>query len=326
MASRPIVAVDLGGTKILAAVVTHDSRVVAREYQPTPDAGEPGIVAAILSAIDRLLARNSLQISQFEALSLAAAGAVDMEHGVLTQSPNLPHLRDAPLRDIVQQRYALRTCLIHDASACALAEHRLGAGRGCRNMVYLTVSTGIGGGIITDGRLYLGASGGAGEIGHMTIDAHGSRDNCGNIGCLEGLASGTAIARAARKRLVAGEASVLGERFAGKTESLSAEDVARAAGDGDTLAREVVSQAAYFLGVGLVNVVNIFNPEVVVIGGGVARMGEPLLAPARQVVAERAFRLNAQDARIVTSTLGDDAGVLGAAIYAREQEATVGRA
>jgi len=182
------------------------------------------------------------------------------------------------------------------------------------------VSTGIGGGIIIDGRLYFGSSGGAGEIGHTTVDVNGPRCNCGNIGCLEMLASGTAVAKEVIKRIRQGERSSLTEIVGGKIENITAEEVSMAAQDGDCLASEVILKAATYLGVGIANLVNIFNPEMIIIGGGMAKMGDLLLNPARQVVRERAFQLSAQAVRIVPAQLGDDAGVLGAAVFAFQQE------
>jgi len=314
----PVLAVDVGGTKIVAAIISDRGQVVAREYQPTlADEGPQAVTNQLLLAIDRLLEHENIDPSQLGSISVAAAGAIDSDRGLVTLSPNLPGWCDVPLRDIVASRYRARTFLINDASAAALGEHRLGAGRGVDNLVYLTVSTGIGGGIIIGGQLYLGASGSAGELGHMTIDANGPRCSCGNVGCLEVLASGTAIAREALKRLRDGASSALTEIVAGKIENITAQEVSLAAQGGDALALKIISQAATYLGVGLVNIVNIFNPEMIIIGGGVAKMGELLLSPARQVVTERAFSLSARAVRIVPAQLGDDAGVLGAAIFAR---------
>jgi glucokinase len=217
---------------------------------------------------------------------------------------------------MVNRKYQVKTFLINDASAAALGEHEFGAGKGVDNLIYLTVSTGIGGGIIIDGRLYLGPSGSAGEIGHMTIDVNGPQCSCGNIGCLEMLASGTAIAREAVKRIRAGGRSSLSEMLGGKIENITAEQVGVAAQGGDSLAMEIIHRAASYLGMGMVNLVNIFNPEMIIVGGGVAQMGDLLLDPARRVVEARAFKLPAQAVRIVPARLGDEAGVMGAAVFA----------
>jgi len=317
---RPVLAIDLGGTKILAAIISSGGKVVAREYQLTLAAkGQKEVISRLFLAIDRLLDKNQRDVSQLAGISIAAAGAIDSARGLVTSSPHLPGWRDVPLCDLVTGRYQVDAFLINDASAAALAEHRLGAGRGVANLVYLTVSTGIGGGIIINGRLYLGSSGSAGELGHMTIDVNGPRDRCGNVGCLELLASGTAIAREAIGRLRKGQSSALTDMVNGKIEAITAREVAVAAQSGNGLAKEVIHQAASYLGVAMVNIVNIFNPDMIVVGGGVAKMGDLLLNRARQLVAERAFRLPAQAVRIVTARLGDDVGVLGAAIFARDR-------
>ncbi len=317
MQEAPVLAIDLGGTKIIAAVISRQGRVMAREsYLTSAGEGPQAVIDRILLATDHLLGVSNIDLSQLHSISIAAAGAIDFELGVVTSSPNLTGWHDVPLRDVVSSKYKVKTFLVNDASAAALGEHEFGAGRGVSNLIYLTVSTGIGGGIIINGRLYLGPSGSAGEAGHMTIDVHGPECSCGNIGCLEMLASGTAIAREAIRRIRGGGSSSLTEMVGGKIENITAEEVGAAAEGGDSLALEVISQAATYLGAGMVNLVNIFNPEMIIVGGGVAQMGELLLAPARQVVEARAFKLPAQAVRIVPAQLGDEAGVLGAAVFA----------
>jgi len=319
--AKPILAIDLGGTKIIAAIVSSQGQVMAREYYPTlAGEGPQSVIDRILFAIDHLLSLRNIDLSQLDSISIAAAGAIDLDKGVITISPNLPGWHDIPLRDIVNRKYKVNTLLINDASAAALGEYHFGAGKGVNNLIYLTVSTGIGGGIIINGELYLGPSGSAGEIGHMTIDINGPRGSCGNIGCLETLASGTAVAREAIRRIGQGEESSLTDMVEGKIENITAEKVSMAAQGGDSLASDVISEAATYLGVGMVNLVNIFNPEMIIVGGGVAQIGDLLLDPVRQVVKERAFQLSAQAVRIVPAQLGDNAGVLGAAVFALQQK------
>ncbi len=318
-AEKPVLAIDLGGTKIITAIIS--SKVIAKEYRLTlAEEGPQSVIKRVLSMIDRLLSLRNLDPSQLDSISIAAAGAIDIEKGMVTLSPNLPGWRDIPLRDMVGEKYGVNTFLINDASAAALGEHHFGAGKGVSNLIVLTVGTGIGGGIIINGKLYLGPSGSAGEIGHMTIDVNGPKCSCGNIGCLERLVSGTAVAEEAIRRLSQGEKSSLTEIVGGKIKSITAEKVSLAAQNGDSLALEVISKAATYLGIGLVNLVNIFNPEMIIIGGGLAKMGDLLLEPARRVVGERAFQLSARLVRIVPAQLGDDAAVLGAAIFARQQK------
>jgi len=317
----PVLAIDLGGTKIIAALISNKGQVLAREYHLTlADEGPQSVIERILSAIDHLLGLRNIDPSQLDSISIAAAGAINPEKGLVTSSPNLPGWNNVPLRDTIRRKYKVNTFLINDANAAALGEHHFGAGKGVNNLVLLALGTGIGGGIIINGKLYSGSHGSAGEIGHMTIDINGPRCNCGNIGCLEVLASGTAVAKEAVRRIRQGERSSLTEIVEGKIENITAEKVSIAAQGGDSLASEVISSTAFYLGVGMVNLVNIFNPEMIIVGGGMAKMGDLLLNPAKQIVRERAFQSSAQAVRIVPAQLGDDAGVLGAAVFAFQQK------
>jgi len=315
----PVLAIDLGGTKIITAIFS-GGQVIAKERCLTlADEGKQSVINRLLSSIDYILSLENIDSSQLGSISIAAAGAIDFERGLITLSPNLPGWHDVLLRDIVKEKYKVNTLLLNDASAAALGEHRFGVGRGVSNLILLTIGTGIGGGIIINGRLYNGPSGSAGEIGHMTIDVNGPKDRCGNIGCLETLASGTAMAREAKRRIAQGERSSLVDMVAGKIEDITAEKIGVAAQNGDTLALDVIAEAGTYLGVGMVNLVNIFNPEMIVVGGGAANRDDLLLDAPRQVVSERAFQISAQAVRIVTAQLGDEAGVFGAAVFALEQ-------
>jgi len=317
----PVLAVDLGGTKIIAAVVLRDGRIISRHHCLTlADEGPDAVINRLLSAIGRTAAKAKLKTSDLGGVVIAAAGILSAEEGVVTTSPNLPHWCDVPLGDILTHELGTVTYLINDASAAALGEHRFGAGKEVRNLIYLTVSTGIGGGIIIDGRLYSGTDGCAAELGHMTIDSHGPQCNCGNFGCLEVLASGTAMAKDASGRIGRGERSSIAGLVEGRLEIITAETVALAARQGDPLAIDVVTKAANYLGIGLANLVNIFNPELILVGGGVSKMGDMLLRPARKVVRERAFQLPARTVRIVRARLGGDAGIMGAAVHTFERE------
>ncbi len=317
----PILAIDLGGSKIITAIISNKGLMMAREYYPTlADEGPQSVIERILSAVDHVLSLGNIGPSQLDSISIAAAGAINLDKGIITFSPNLPGWHDIPLREMVKEKYGVDVFLLNDASAAALGEHHLGVGRGIDNLILLTVGTGIGGGIIINGELYTGSCGSAGEIGHMTIDVNGPRCNCGNIGCLETLASGTAVAKEAIRRISHGEKSSLTQIVEGKIENITAEQVSIAAQGGDSLALEVISKAATYLGVGMVNLVNIFNPEMIIVGGGMAKMGDLLLNPAREVVRERVFPLSAQAVRIVPAQLGDDAGVFGAAFFAFQQK------
>ncbi len=316
----PVLVVDLGGTKIITAIISHKGEVIARRYHPTlASEGPQSVIERILSGIDYLLTQSNLNLSQLSAISIAAAGVIDIKKGVITKSPHLIGWRNVPLRSIVEEKYKVTTFLINDADAAALGEHRFGVGRGLNNIILLTLGTGIGGGIIINGKLYLGSSGSAAEIGHMIVEVNGPRCKCGNNGCLEMLVSGTAVAREAISRISQGEKSSLTEMLKNKIEDITAEKVYLAAKSGDSLSLEVIDRAAYYLGIGVVNLVNIFNPEIVIIGGGMANMGDLLLEPVRQFVKGSAFQFLTQAVRIVPAQLGEDAGVFGAAVFALEQ-------
>ncbi|MFC1901571.1 ROK family protein [Chloroflexota bacterium] len=314
---RPVLAVDIGGTKIITALIDGSGRMMAKDRCLTlADEGAPAVMERLFSAIDGLLERRKMEPSQLAGVSLAAAGAIDSGRGLITVSPNLPGWHDVPLGDMVRQRYGTDAFLINDASAAALGECRFGAGRGVSNLVLLTLGTGIGGGIVINGEIYLGACGSAGEVGHMVIDVNGPRCGCGNQGCLEAMASGTAVARDAQARVRQGEKSALVDMVEGKIEAITTEQVGDAARDGDSLALDVLGRAGTYLGVGMASLIDIFNPEMIVLGGGMAKLGDLFLEPARRVVATNAFPISAQAVRIVTAQLGEEAGVYGAAAFA----------
>lgn len=317
----PALAVDIGGTKILTALFSTGGKILAKSVCPTlADEGVEPVIERLCGAIDGLLGKNNLEASQLGSIGIACAGGIDSGRGVVvTPSPNMKGWVDIPLADITRERFKISTFVVNDASAAALGEHRSGAGRGVSNLVLFTLGTGIGGGIIAGGKLYLGAVGAAAEIGHMTVDAGGPKCGCGNTGCLEMLASGRALERDVIGRISRGEESSLMEMAGGKVEGITAEMVGMAAKNGDPLAREVLNRAACYLGIGMVNAVNIFNPEMIVLGGGMAELGDIFIEPGRKMVAERAFPVSSRTVRIVTAQLGNEAGVYGAAAFALEQ-------
>ena len=312
--------VDLGGTKIASAIIS-DNTIIARDYHLTlAHKGVSQVISRLIMSIERLLEKTGLSLSQLESICIASAGIIDMTKGIVTVSPNLPGWHNVPLRSKISKHFGIKTYLINDASAAALGEFMLGVGKNSSNVIYITVSTGIGGGIIIKGELYLGACGSAGEIGHMTIKANGPRCYCGNRGCLESLASGTAIAREAIRLIREGKKSSLAQIAGNNIANITAKEVSIAAHKGDALAKKVILRAATYLGIGMANVTNIFSPDMIIIGGSVSKMGELLFEPVRQQVLKRAFELPAQAVKIVPSTLGDDVGLFGAAFFAQEQQ------
>lgn len=317
--SRPeqlIVGVDLGGTKISAILADASGNIVARDLRDTlAQQGPEEVIRRIIESIKQVAT-----VADIAGIGIGAAGTCEASTGIVASSPHLPGWRNVPLKDIIHQEFGLPTYLDNDANVAALGEYYFGAGVGIDNLIYVTVSTGIGGGVIIDGKIYRGVSGSAGEIGHMTIDVNGPRCACGNIGCWETLASGTALAREAVRRIEAGAQTNILSFAQGDIKEVSAKTIFLAAQQGDRLANDLISRTGYYVGVGLVNLVNIFNPELILIGGGLSQMGQLLLDPALRVVEERAFELPARAVRIEIAGLGADAGVLGAvALFLQEK-------
>jgi len=312
--------IDLGGTKILTAVATAQGRMLSRDHSVTPATkGQEAVVQSILESIGRALEQAGIAAPQLNAIGVGAPGLSNPETGILFTSPNLPGWRDVPLRDIIEKELGKKAFLINDANAAALGELYFGAAKGAHHFIYITISTGIGGGIIIDGEVYTGSIGTAGEVGHMTIDDDGPPCNCGNRGCWETLASGTAMAREARKQIKEGaRTSILGYAE-GDVEKVTAQVIHNAAKEGDSLAKELITRTGYYVGVGLANLINIFNPELIVIGGGLSNIGDMLLEPAYKVAGERAFKESYRTVRFALAKLGRDSGVLGAAAFALQE-------
>ncbi len=315
-----ILGIDLGGTKILTAVANKQGKMLSRDHSITPaKEGQDVVVKSILESVGRALDQAHIAAADLTAIGLGAPGLSNPETGILYTSPNLPGWRDVPLRDIIAKELGKEAFLINDANAAAVGELYFGAGRGARNFIYITVSTGIGGGIIIDGKIYTGPTGTAGELGHMVINDEGPQCNCGNKGCWETLASGTALSREARHRIKEGAATSILKYAGGNVEKINAEAIHEAAQTGDKLANELIARTAYYLGVGLANLINIFNPEVIIIGGGLSNIGDMLLKPAFEEAGRRAFRQSYQAVRFARAELGRNSGVLGAAAYALEK-------
>jgi glucokinase len=323
---KSVIAVDIGGTKIMTAAFASGGHLLARDVSPTlAGEGVSSVIERICSDIEKLMNQNITEISGPAAIGIACAGGIDTDRGVVvTPSPHMPGWVEIPLAAIIQKKFAIDTFLINDASAAALGEHHYGAGKGVNNLVLLTLGTGIGGGIIADGKLYLGAVGGAGELGHMTIDVNGPKCGCGNTGCLETLASGSAIEKSIIERMKWGEKSSLADMAGGESNKITAEEIGKAARNGDKLALDVIGRAAYYLGIGMVNIVNIFNPELVIIGGGMVDLGEMIIGQGRKMVAERTFSISARAVHIVTAKLGNEAGIYGAAAFALDNAGRMG--
>jgi len=314
MSAGCVIGVDLGGTKLLAGVVDPDLNVRHRVFRHAREGrGTEQLLDALVAAVEEVRTAAGRELT---AVGFGIPSLVDVETGIAATTVHLP-LRDVPFRDVMSERLGVPVAVDNDANAAMVAEHRRGAAAGARTAALLTLGTGIGGGIVVDGQVLHGAHGGAGEWGHMVIDVDGPLCTCGNRGCLEMLVSGTALGRAAQRAAEELPDSGFGRaRAAGReiTGMLATE----LAHDGDPVARDVVEVVGRHLGVGIANVVNILNPEVVVVGGGVIAAGELLLEPARKVVAERALAPSRDQARIVPTRFGDASGMIGAALLAMD--------
>jgi glucokinase len=321
---RYVLGIDIGGTNLVVGSVAEDgSALLAPDSEPThAEAGATDVLDRLVALAGRAIERTRQEAPDAEILGVGvgAPGPLDTRRGVVLLTPNLGWV-DMPLRQIIHDRLGLPAALDNDANCAVLGEWWVGAARGSRHAIGITIGTGIGGGLILEGRLYHGASDVAGEIGHATIDTEGRRCKCGNYGCLEAYASGPNIALRAIEGLEAGAESRLPTYVGGDLRQLTAQTVYQAAQDGDELALDVVNDTAKFLGVGIANLLNIFNPEVVVVCGGVTLAGDHLFVPLRREVARRAFKPAVTACRIVPGELAGTAGVYGAARVFLDQTA-----
>jgi glucokinase len=313
---RFVLGIDIGGTNLVVGSVAEDgSALHALGTEATrPEAGPTAVVDRLVTLAERTIAKTRAQIPGAEILGVGvgAPGPLDTKSGVVLLTPNLGWV-NMPLREIIHDRLGLRAALDNDANCAVLGEWWVGAARGARQAIGITIGTGVGGGLVLDGKLYHGASDVAGEIGHTTIDTDGRRCKCGNYGCLEAYASGPNIALRAVEAVEAGAESSLSALVNGDLRQITAQTVYEAAQGGDELALEVVNDTAKFLGAGIANLLNVFNPEVVVVCGGVTLAGDHLFIPLRREVARRAFKPAVQACRIVPGELSGTAGVYGAA-------------
>ena len=313
---RFVLGIDIGGTNLVVGAVAEDgSALHALRSEPTrPEEGSDAVLRR-LGGMGRAVmdeTRKTVPGAEFAGVGAGAPGPLDTKRGVVLLTPNLGWV-NLPLRQLLQDALGIPAMIDNDANCAVLGEWWRGAARGAKQVIGITIGTGIGGGIIVDGRLYHGASDCAGEIGHTTVEVNGRRCKCGNYGCLEAYASGPAIARRAVEAIEAGQTSKLPDYVDGALEKITAQTVYQAAHDGDELAEEVVGDTAKFLGAGIANMINIFNPEIVVVFGGVTYAGERLFGPLRREVAKRAFKPAVAVCRILPAELTGTAGVYGAA-------------
>ncbi len=307
-----LAGVDLGGTNIEAALLSEQGKVMSHITHPTgADEGYGRVMENIISAVKKIK-----KDKEIEAIGLCSPGIIDVDQGICRFAGNL-NFNNVQLRRPIEDAFSVPVFVENDVNAAALGEWRFGTGKGTDNFILVMLGTGVGAGIITDGRLLHGKSNATAEIGHTIVEKDGLFCNCGGRGCLEMYASATGIVRMMKKYLSEGNYSDVLQDMRGG-ESLTAAVIAKRAAEGDRLSLYVLRRAAKYLGVALVNYVNTFNPEVIAIGGGVAKAGDIFLNPVRDFIADRAMDAQAKDVTVVRSSLGDDAGTVGAAAAAIE--------
>lgn len=315
-----LIGVDLGGTKILTVVADREGNILLRKKEETRSREGPGMVTAqIISSIKEVTALQGIKQEEILTVGICAAGFYNHIEKIIKESANLKNWTDVPLGRLVEKEINLSVYVENDANAAAYGEYKRGAGKGKSHMIYITVSTGIGGGIITDGKIFHGREGYAGEIGHVTIDINGPECKCGNRGCLETLASGTAIARKAAEVLAVGRPSKMLEIASREgCEEVSARHVFAAACLGDEAAAEIIEEAVEYLAAGLAGMANLFNPEVFIIGGGVSMSGNLFFEPLIKAFCRRVSGPLLGKVEIVPAKLGDEAGIVGIILLAAE--------
>jgi glucokinase len=312
--TRTVLAADFGGTHLRAALVNEDGVVVHRHDLQTPAEATP---ESIIGQVVDLLAQTAAGAdTPPSAVCIATAGLIDADAGKVILAPNIAGFRNLVLTTPISERLGVPAFIENDASAAALGEFRFGAGRGTRNLLHVTLGTGVGGGLVIEGRLYRGSRGLAGEIGHIVIDPAGPRCGCGSRGCLEAMVSGIAFAERARRLIAANKSAALRDAV-GSREPTGA-DLYQAAKLGDIASEAEIRNGGHLLGLGLGSLINVLNPDAVTLSGGLLAIGEMLLAPAREAMFSLAYG-PAAGTEVRLGELGDDGGLLGAAAVAFER-------
>ncbi|MBM6837165.1 ROK family protein [Clostridium saudiense] len=309
MEKKYVVGVDLGGTKIYTALVDLEGNIVKEKVVETLAAeGQEAVSGRILDTIANVI--DGVDSELIKAIGVGSPGPLDAKNGIIFEPSNLP-FKNYEIVKTIKDRFNLPTYLDNDANVATLAEFMFGAGKGTENMVYITVSTGIGGGAIINGKLYRGHTANALEVGHMTVSKEGPRCGCGNVGCAESFASGTAIGNRAKEAVASKVATSLK-----KYDNVAAKEVFIEAAQGDAEAKRILDNALYYLGITVGNVMTHLDPEKVVMGGGVINGGDIVIETVKKVVAERCLSVFAENCSIEKAKLGGQAGVLGAAALA----------
>jgi len=317
-----VIGVDLGGTKIYTALAGSKGDILAEiKIFTQASYGPEHVIRRIVRSVEQVQLKAGIR-GKVNALGIGAPGPLDPVRGIVYRAPNLGW-HDIPLKKILEDKTQMPVAIDNDANLAALGEHVFGAGRGVEDMVYVTVSTGIGGGLILGGKLYYGSAFIAGEIGHMTIEPNGPKCRCGNKGCLEALASGTAMSRLAGELVEQGRGlGIL--KIAGEKNKISSEIIAMAAASGDQEALDILALAGKYLGIGLANIINLLNPALILLGGGAIQAGEPLWQAMEGELGKRALPAAHRQAEIIHAALGQRSGLMGAIALAQRAFAGTG--
>lgn len=313
-----VISIDIGGTKSAVSLVSLSGQVLRRESEPTrPTERTPfETLESLVTLTKEIIVQSGIAKENLIGVGVSAGGPLDRETGTLLSPPNLPGWEAVPVKCVFEELLNLPVRVENDANATALAEWHYGAGRGARNIVFMTIGTGIGAGLILDGKLYHGTNDLAGELGHQTILMNGPPCLCGKRGCLEALASGPAIARLARESMMYGRHKRVLALAGGNPNHITATHVVDAAKKGDPFALGILEEAGTYLGVGLANTIMMLNPEKIILGTLVVHAGDLLLTPARAAIAEYAWKRAAERCEIMPAALGDRAQDLaGAALW-----------
>ncbi len=316
-----LIGVDVGGTNIRMGIVTPDGRILKKIQYPTDmSRGGMAMMEGLVSRIQDFVREGTRGVLPEVRIGIGIAGPIDLRRGVLIAPPNLPDLNGFPLREFLKERISLPIAIENDANAFTLGEGWRGAARGCLHYCGITLGTGVGGGIVVVGKILHGAEGMGGEVGHMVLNPEGPLCGCGGRGCLEVYGSGSGIRRMALEAIEKGEGLEILKRSGRNIDKVTSEEVFEAAQGGDETALKVFNEMGRYLGLGLVNLVNLFNPEKIVIGGKVSRAWNYFIGSATEVVHQRAMKGQREKVEIVQAECGDDAGILGAAYTALKLE------
>jgi glucokinase len=318
MGKKYIVGIDLGGTTIQTVLTDEDYNIVTKYKSDTlAEEGPAAVIGRMMDAIDHVLEESNLSKKDLLGIGLGIPGLMDIEKGISLFAGNLSWENIQVLQPF-KDRFQVPVYMDNDVRVNALGEWYFGAGRGVKNMVLITLGTGVGAGIIIDGKMLRGPQSAAGEVGHMIIVEDGPACTCGSRGCLEVFASATGMMRRCKELMLENRDSLLWQMCEGDIDKVRTYMIDKAHDQGDKVGLQVMAETAYYLGIGLTNVVNIFNPELVVIGGGVSKAGERLLGPAREFVNKRAMVVQRQHYKLVAAQMLDEAGMLGACTLVKE--------